>query len=361
MPTPQPPVDETVKLPASVAAAGARADAIHKQAYANPNPGDQPAPQPAPAADAPVPPAPQPAPPPAQSQPAPQPDPQPAPQPAPSGDMYPDKTATLTAEQWKHQYLSMKGRYEQSTQSIGVLQEQLTELGDELMRTQQARPQRANPTQQRQPAPAPLVTDEEIKTYGPELIDVIQRAARQAVMPDLQNVHNGVQQVNERVQQVSTGNLYTDLDRAVSDWRAINVSDRFKAWCGLRDVYSGQVRGKMLNAAFQAADAPRVIAFFKGFLNEEQTTGQLPDPSGQPQPPAAARTPAMTLESLTAPGRAHPAGGDQPLPADKPIFTRAQIAAFYRAVRENQFVGREADKNTTEQAIFAAQRDGRVR
>jgi hypothetical protein len=65
---------------------------------------------------------------------------------------------------------------------------------------------------------------------------------------------------------------------------------------------------------------------------------------------------------LTAPGRAHPAGGnDLPSPADKPIFTRQQIAAFYRAVREQQFAGREADKAAIEQAIFLAQTEGRIR
>lgn len=355
MPTPLPPVDPNVTLPPSIVAQGARADALHAQVYANPDP--QPDPPPAPVGGQPVEPVPQPVHPPAQSAEPPQPV-----QPAPaSNDQYPDKTANLTAEQWRHQYLSMKGRYEQAATSIGGLQEQVAEIGDELLRTQQSRtaqPRAANP----QPQPVQsLVTDEEIKTYGPELVDMIRRAAREAVNPDLQNLHNGVTQVNQRVQQVSTGGLYADLDRAVSDWRAINVSPRFKAWCSLRDVYSGQVRGRLLNAAFTAADAPRVVAFFKGFLDEELATGQLPDPSVQPQPLAAARQPAIPLDTLTAPGRAHPASGDQPLPVDKPIFTRNQIAGFYREVREGKYAGRDQDKNVTEQAIFLAQREGRVR
>lgn len=353
MPTPIAPVDPDVKLPPSIAAAGAAADALHKQVYANPDP-KTPEPPAAPPAAA------------ASSTPDPQPEPQPAPTPAPAqatpASPYPDKNDNLTAEQWRHQYLSMKGRYEQAAQSIGSMQEQMQELGDELMRTQQMirSPQQPRPAN---PAPVqPLVTEDEVKTYGPELIDVIQRAARQAIMPDMRNLHTGVQQVAQRVQQVSTGSLYGDLDRAVADWRAINVSPRFKAWCQQRDVYSGALRGALLNAAFQAADAPRVIAFFQGFLNEEQATGQLSDPSVQPQPaPAAVRQPAIPLESLTAPGRAHPAGGDTPQPVDKPIFTRQQIAGFYREVREGRYAGREADKNATEQAIFAAQREGRVR
>lgn len=351
MPTPQPPVDPDVKLPPSVVAQGARADAIHAQAYAKPDapqPALAPQPEPQPALQ----PAPQPVPPQAQ-QPAPQPAPQPEPQP-------PQSDENLTAEQWRHRYLSMQGRYNQAATSLGAMQEQMSELSDELMRTQQAPQPRQVPQQQPQ-APQPLVTDEEIKTYGPELIDVIQRAARAAISPDLQNLHNGVTQVNQRVQQVSAGGLYATLDQQVPEWRQINVNPRFKGWCGLRDVYSGAVRGSLLRAAFQAADAPRVVAFFKGFLSEEQATGQLPDPSLQPPVPLVPRTAAIPLESLTAPGRAHPAGGEQSLPVDKPVFTRSQIAAFYSAVRQGQFAGRENDKNVTEQAIFLAQREGRVR
>jgi hypothetical protein len=357
MPTPLPPVDPDVKLPPAIAAQGARADAIHKQAYQTPDPAPQPQPDPAPQpapAPAPVPPAPQPVPPPAQPQP-PQP-PQPVQPPAPEpGD------ENVTAEQWRHRFLSMQGRYNQAAQTVGSMQEQMSELGDELMRTQ-ALVRREPQPQQPQPQPQALVTDEEIKTYGPELIDVIQRAARAAVNPDLQNLHNGVTQVSQRVQQVSAGGLYAVLDQQVPEWRSINVSPRFKAWCGLRDVYSGVVRGSLLNGAFKAADAPRVVQFFKGFLAEEQATGQLPDPSYQPPAPPVPRVAAIPLESLTAPGRAHPAGGnDAQLPVEKPIFTRNQIAEFYRHVREGRYAGRDADKNATEQAIFAAQREGRVR
>jgi hypothetical protein len=105
-----------------------------------------------------------------------------------------------------------------------------------------------------------------------------------------------------------------------------------------------------------------VIAFFKGFLAEEQATGQLPDPN-VPQPaPQPPRVPAVPLEMLAAPGRAKPNGGDTPAAsADKPVFTRGQISAFYTAVRQGLYAGREAEKNATEAAIFAAQNDGRVR
>ncbi len=342
--------DPNVKVPKSVSDASAAADALHKRVYTKPD-----APQPAPTAPLEAQPAPQPAP-----QPVPPPAQQTSPAPAPQPEPPPAGDENLTAEQWRHRYLSMEGRYKQSAQSIGSMQEQMAELGDELMRTQQLVRQQVAQVQAPQPPP-PMVTPEEIQTFGPELIDVMQRVARQTIMPDLQNMHADVKQVSQRVQGVTAQGLYSHLDAQVPEWRELNHNPRFKAWCSLRDVYSGQVRGKLLNAAIQAADAPRAVAFFKGFLTEEQATGQLPDPTLQPPALSVPRQAARTLESLTAPGRAHPAGGEQATPDDKPIFTRQQIAAFYTAVRQGQFSGREADKAATERAIFLAQNEGRVR
>jgi hypothetical protein len=246
---------------------------------------------------------------------------------------------------------------------MGMLQEQLTELGDELVRTQQML--RA-PQRQQAPQPQPqtqrLVTDQDVQTYGPELIDVVRRAAREAVAPDLQNLATQNQKVTQQVTRQNTQSLYGSLDTHVPTWREINVNPRFKLWCRSPDVYSGELRGKLLNAAFQAADAPRVVAFFQGFLNEEVATGNAPNPQPEPQAPAAPRQAALSLEAIAAPGRAKPATGATPVSsADKPVFTRAQISAFYTKVRQGAYAGRDQDRQRDEAAIFAAQNDGRVR
>ena len=121
------------------------------------------------------------------------------------------------------------------------------------------------------------------------------------------------------------------------------------------------LKGNLLKAAFQAADAPRVVAFFKGYKAEQQATGQVPAPAGQQQPPAPI-VPAVALETLVAPGRAKPASGDSALSAaDKPIYTRADIQRFYGLVRQGYYAGREQDKARDEASIFLAQREGRVR
>lgn len=344
MAAPLPPVDATVAIPAAVQRASALADEAHKAAYLTdtpvvtapvtqtPDPAVAQAPDPSATqeADAPV----------TQTPPV-------------------DPDANVTAEEWHNRYKAMKGRFDQSCQTIDGMQRQMGDLGDELLRTQRmVRPQ--NNTQTRTQPPKRLLTDEDVKTYGPELLDVVQRAAKEALASDLDAVSRQNQQLSQRVTQQVQQGVYGALNAEVPNWNEVNQSPRFKAWCGLRDIYSGQLRGTLLQNAFQAADAPRVVAFFKGFLSEEQATGHLPAPQPAPQTDAQ-RVPAVSLTALAAPGRAHPATGDNTAQAEKPVFTRAQISNFYTLVRKGAYEGRETDKARDEAAIFAAQREGRVR
>jgi hypothetical protein len=69
----------------------------------------------------------------------------------------------------------------------------------------------------------------------------------------------------------------------------------------------------------------------------------------------------MQLETLAAPGRARPAPGDSSVPAEKPIYTRAQIANNYALRRRGAFNGRETEWNTLEADMIAAGNEGRVR
>lgn len=340
------PVDTSVSLPPSVLAAGAAADAAHKAAYNTPDPAplDPVTPPPAPVETTP----------PAVAAPD---------ATAPVALSRPEDRSGVDPATAEGRYFAMEGRYRQSQQTIGALQEQMREMGDELMRATQAlqqAPARTQPVRQNAPAAPAFVTDEDVKTFGPELIDVVKRAAREAIAPDLAQVTQQTRQVSQRVAGNAQDSMIQNLDQQVPNWRQIDLDPRFKSWASSRDVYSGQVRGQLLNAAFKAADAPRVVAFFKGFLAEEVATGNAPSPQPEPapQPPRQA---AVALETLTAPGRPKPAAGNAALPADKPVFTRAQIASFYTQVRQGAYSGRDADKAKDEQAIFAAQRDGRVR
>jgi hypothetical protein len=202
------------------------------------------------------------------------------------------------------------------------------------------------------------VTQEDIDTYSPELIDLMRRAAQEAVEPILSTVRQENQQTRQQVNNQTRQSYNAQLDELMPDWRTIQPSARFQQWCRKPDVYAGVIRGKLLDAAVKAADAPRVAAFYRGFLDEEQATGNSPQ-SQQATPPRQA---AVDLKTLAAPGRPNPAAGSAPAPAEyKPIITLSQIRAFYSQEGRARYVGRDKDRANDEQIIFDAQREGRVK
>jgi hypothetical protein len=348
-----PPVDDAVKIPESVRRAAEKANSYYRAAPADGQvtlaaPAEPVVPVREPAATEPA------------ITPVAAPVQEPAVEPPATPPVVPQAPAEPVApEQWEHRYNSMKGRYDQAQQTIGAMQEQMQEIGNELIRTQ-----KLLNVQPHTPAPAvtPLVTDKDRADYGDGIIDLIHRVAADTVAPQLSTMEQQNKQTNQQLVQDRRQLMYTALDGHVPNWEEINRRPEFKQWLRLRDIYSGKVRQEMLNEAFRAADAPRVANFFKGFITDEATTTGATAPVLQPQAPAPApRQAAIPLETLTAPGRARPATGDTQVPADKPIFTHAQIAWFYDQVRRGGYNGREAEKAKDEAAIFAAQREGRIR
>jgi hypothetical protein len=264
-------------------------------------------------------------------------------------------------EGWKRRFLRMQGQYTASQKTIGEMQEQMTQLGQELLRTQ--RYSAPPPSEQPSPPPAPVtyLTEQDVQTYGTELIDLTQRAAVQALAPQLQQIQEDNARLRQRLAQEARRSLDQRVASLVPNYREIDRNPRWHQWLLGVDILSSRVRQTLLNEAISAADAPRVSSFFRGFLNEEAATGH-----SAPAPPsfqaAAPKEPALNLVSLAAPGRARPAnGGDPNLPTEKPVYTRAQISQLYDMERRGAYRGREAEWARKEADIFAAQREGRVR
>jgi hypothetical protein len=345
-------VDPNVVIPKHIREQAARADAIHTQAY-QPEPQPDPEPQPQPE------PAPQPV------EPQPEPAPQPVePQPEPEFNQ-PASPAEIQSDPWAARYNSMRGRHDAAQRTITQMQEQMQQLGDELMRTQallaQTQPQQSN--QQPRDTNGQFITPDDEQNYGTELIDLAQRAAKQAVQPELEDLRKRNLTLEQRLAAEERGKVHAALDQAVPNWRAINRAPEFLRWLSLRDVYSNIVRKDMLRKAMAEADSHRVVSFFKGFLAEARATGQTsPGTLEPPAPQPQSRQAAVPLEQLAAPGRVRTAGGDTPPTTDaNQSFTRAQISKFYKDVAAGLYAGRTDEKNRIEQQIFAAQNAGRVR
>ena len=344
------PIDPNVQVPAAVRRAAARAEAHYQPA--NPDPA-----QVQPAAPVQVQPAAEPAivqvQPPQPAPLAPQPAPA-APEPAPVAP-----AAPVEPPNFEHMYNSMKGRFDSSQRTIGAMQDQMQQLGDELMRTQSLMNRGPMTGSREQPVVPAYITPDDVKNYGPELIDVTKRAALEAVAPTLTALEEQNRFLEQQLNRTQRQTIYQELDQQLANWREINTNPRWLQWLRLRDFNSAPVRQAQLDRAMQAADAPRVVAMFQRFLSEEQATGQVPAP--QPTPPVTPVTAAIPLTSLAAPGRPNPATGNTQLPDSKPVYTHQDIRDFYDYVRKGVYVGQETLKQQIEADIFAAQREGRVR
>lgn len=260
-------------------------------------------------------------------------------------------------QSYEHKFRSQQGRITALNNEVRQTKQQLHEMAQELSQThnylkhvQQA---------QNAPAPARYVSDEEQQAYG-EFVDVAKKASLEVLHPEIQALRNELTSIKQETHNQKVNNIYTELARSLPNWQQINQHPDFSRWLDLKDPISGAIRRVLLNSAFQAANAARVVAIFNGFVAENaamRPASQAPQLTA-PGQPAPTRQPAVSLETLAAPGRARSAPGSPA--AEKPVYSRADIDAFYRDVRRGVYAGRDNEKLAKEIDIYAAQREGRV-
>lgn len=296
---------------------------------------------------------------------------------AADGDVELPETNADGTPNWEARFKSLKGRYDATERRTRETLEQY----DQRMREMSSQLTAAT----RQPLPGEnlgdqiprFVTDKEIADYGADLIDVIKRAAAEAVMPMLKPIATEVGTMRARVETTENesgkqflSRMHGTMDQRVPGWQDLNRDPKFIDWVRKADVYSGLNRQELLQKAWYAGDSNRVAAFFEGFLAEEAAVdpaaaqaramahggqvGHTAQPSASAPQPQASR---VTLESLAAPGRARAGAG---APAGKPVWTAEGISQFYMDCASGKFRGREAERAATEADLMAAQREGRI-
>lgn len=345
------PLDPNVKIPAAVLRASEAASAAHKNAY---TPGTEP-----PADNV--------------TQPGNEPPANTAPAPAPAPFANVTPPADLPDEgSWENRYKSIKGRWDRAQvtmqeqqRTISGLENNVAGLTSRLagMETMLARLGDTAPAPAAQPKElqaSSFLTQEDKDAFGEDLLAAARRAAREEFEPErlrlqeeIDTLRGNVGQVVTHVAEDARTKMFSTLDSQLPKWREQNRDPQFLAWLRLQDPYSGAIRKNLLDGALAENNAHRVIAIFKGFLSEGATVA----PAGQTAPASDGRP---SLEDLAAPGRAKTEAGQQ-TPSEKPIITRAEIAAFYRDVRGNKYAGRDDEKKRLEEMIFDAERDGRIR
>jgi hypothetical protein len=345
-------IDESVKVPAAIRAAAAQAEAAYHAAYNPQNEeqdGDQTQEQEATSAEttetAPV-----------------ETFETPANEVSKNANSAPEPAKSEDDQSWEHRYNSMKGRFDRSQKQIKDLSEQIASLQSIVATLEMQRPVASSAGAETKTER--FITPEEESDYGAEFLSVVGKKAKEEMLPIVKQYETKIaeleaklQGVNGYVSQSARTRMLSDLDDKVPEWREINRNEEFLAWLELPDLYSGAIRHELLKAAYERNDAPRVLAFFNGFLAEEAATRPATSAVAQE---TGARAPVLDASKLAAPGRAKSAAGTS-APAEKPIFTGAQIAKFYAEVAAGKYRGKEAEKDRLEGQIFEATRDGRVR
>jgi hypothetical protein len=183
------------------------------------------------------------------------------------------------------------------------------------------------------------LTQRDLEAYGGDLLDVSQRAAMQAVAPHLQGLQQDNADLRARLAREQRHRLDQQVEAAVPNYREIDRDERWHQWLLTPDPLSGRPRQLLLNAAIDAGDASRVLAFFRGF---QQQHGQVADDTS-------------TATTLGAPLRRTRSSR-----SNLPTYTPEMIKQLYEAHRKGAYAGREDEWRRQESDIFAAQREGRV-
>ena len=259
-------------------------------------------------------------------------------------------------QSWEHRYKSMKGRYDRAEAQLRSMSEQITSLQNSLAALEHRRSDPVDDSFEK------LITPEEENDYGQDFLNVVAKKAKEELLPitkkyeaKIAELESRLQQTTGYVEQDAKSRMESSLDHDIPNWRDVNFNPDFLTWLKLPDPYSGVIRHELLKTAYSRNDTPRVLAFFNGFLADEAATDPAKAETGRSNAPAK-----MSLENLAAPGRAKTAAATG-APAEKPIFTRAQIAKFYADSAAGKYRGKEAEKDRVEAQIFDAEREGRIR
>jgi hypothetical protein len=305
----------------------------------------------------------------AEAKPEPEPEPEPEPKPEPKPEADPD-----------HRYKVLKGKYDKEVprlhRQLREAQQTNNQLFDRINKLE-IQLQNMKTEKPKQPE-VPELSQDEIDQFGPDLIDIIRRVAKQEtgvvldsklkpVTESVKQVQETVAHEKETVAQSARRQLLEALDEQVPNWKEQNVDDDFLAWLDEEDAYAGVPRGELLAAAYEKNDAPRVIKFFKGFQKENAVVTPTDEPSNETPETSdeEEKKPEQPLDELVAPGTPKTGSAGAQKESGKKIWTTPEIQKFY--AYKNEFIKANPEKDLPdnvvliERDIFAAQVEGRIR
>ncbi len=277
----------------------------------------------------------------------------------PLNDLPPDNTVSqetrqseIPEEKWAHKYHTLKGMYDAEVPRLHSQMREMQTQMQQLIADKAA--VEATKVEQKQVVES-LITEQDKEAFGPDLIDLIERATESKVGTLREREAQLVQEIKElkgQLGSVSERQVVSDKDRflaglgqQVSDWEALNVDQGFLAWLQQVDPVYGIPRQAALANAYEILDVNRVANIFKAY---KQTLPQTPAPSKAKQ----------ELQRQVAPTRTRSTTTPSDNVNDK-IFTNQDIEQFYNDWRRGFYDEQEAAD--MEKQIHTAIAEGRIR
>jgi hypothetical protein len=281
----------------------------------------------------------------------------------PSDDTVADvQTLDYEAEiaKWQQRYSTLTGKYNAEVPRLtSEIKELRATLGD-LQSAMQEQSQKAAETPQ-----PPLVTDDDIASFGPDLIDLIKRQAtlvakdtEQAYRKEIEALRADNQKLNEQLNGVTETQRYSSqqqvlnrLTELVPDWNDLNQNPSFLDWLGEVDPMSGQARQAYLDSALTDLDPHRLATVFNTY---KQQAGLTEPPAPKAPKPEVQRqvTPGKSKATPTVPSRSS---------IETKMWTAPEIEEFYNDLRAGRYAGKEAEAVNIERQIDLAISEGRFR
>lgn len=252
---------------------------------------------------------------------------------------------------WERRFKTLQGKYNAEVPRLNAdlkeLRAQVASLTEKLT----AKP--AEPEK-------PLVTDKDVETFGGDLIDVIDRKAREVASKmvnaetarleaENRELREQIEGVTERQVSTSKQAFFAELSRQVPDWEVMNADDGFLNWLAEPDPLSGQVRQEYLESAVHTNDVTRTAALFSAYK-------QLTAPPPQTVVPDTRKE----LERQVAPGTSKVSATHSP-PAAEKVWTTSEINTFFTDVAKGKYRDNPQEVQRIEQEIDLAVAAGRIR
>jgi hypothetical protein len=263
------------------------------------------------------------------------------------------KPNVVPDETWEKKYYVLQGKFDAEVPRLH------SDLREMKMQIQQLLADNAM-LREAKPAEVPkaesLITDEDKEAFGPDLIDLIERATNSKVaalanreaelVREIKELKGQLGNVTERQVVSEKDRFLNGLAQQVPDWESLNVNPGFLAWLQEVDPVYGIPKQAALSNAYEGGDVARVATIFNSYKSMVA-----------PKAPKA-KTGQQELQRQVAPTRTR--SGTPPNSSEsEQYFSHQDIEQFYTDWRRGVYD--DAEAASMEKQIHAAAAEGRIR